>query len=228
MRPRSSGRRTWRNSIQSSLVAGVLLVMASPGPGAAVSLDGSNCVLFYGQVKRELAVCVAWESEGRTLSISLVGRAPNNVEQIVLRRDGGEPFQTLHLGAQPPINASDVGVLYINMNFDGHGDLGIMRRGDLCVRQPFFFFLYNVHTKRFVRSGVLEALTGVSFDAKSLRVISRWRDEAFRYKDSYGWAGRSLQLRVRYRRGRAQGQCVRTVYERNRNVRTARDPKPCP
>ncbi|MCP5081757.1 MAG: hypothetical protein GY948_08675 [Alphaproteobacteria bacterium] len=178
-------------------------------------------------MKRELAVCVAWEGEGRTLSISLVGRGPNTVQQIILRRNGAEPFQTLHLEARPPIGPSDVGVLYTDMNFDGHGDLGIMRRGHLSVPQPFYFLLYDPDARRFVRSGLLEAMSNVSFDTKSMRVVSRWRDKTHRYKDSFAWAGMTLQLRTRERRGGVTRRCVRIVYDWAGNTRTAHEPAPC-
>lgn len=222
MTRRASGRRPF------GVVLTALLVCAVSNAGlSAVSLDGSNCVLFKGQVKRELAVCVVWTGEGRTLSISLVGRGPNQVEQIVLRRDGAEPFQTLHVEAMPPINASDVGLLYTDMNFDGHGDLAIMRRGDLSVKQPFVYLLYDAGTKRFIRSSLLEALSSVSFDAEAERVVSRWRDKVYRYRDEYRWAHRALQLVLRERRDGAGRQCARITYTWDGNRRTMQDPTPC-
>ncbi len=227
MNRRTSARKTWRFRIWQTAAVTFLLITVSTMAKAAVSLDGSNCVLFAGQIKRELAVCVAWEAEGRTLSISLVGRGPNTVEQIILRRDGGEPFQTLHLDAQPPIGPSDVGLLYEDMNFDGHGDLGIMRTGDLSARQPFYYFLYDPSGKRFVRSSLLETMSNVSFDAKTMRVVTRWRDGTYQYKDSFEWAGHSLKLRTRERRGGAQRRCIIIVFDWQENKRTAREPRPC-
>ena len=222
LRPKARGSGVW-------LTAFIVPFLFTPTPfaTAAVSLDGSNCVLFGGQVKRELAVCVAWEGEGRTLSISLVGRGPNIVERVILRRDGAEPFQTLHLNAQPPIGPSDVGVLYTDMNFDGYGDLAIMRRGHLSVRQPFYYLLYQPKAKRFMRSSVLEQMSNLSFDAKSMRVVSQWRGKTHRFKDSFAWAGNSLRLQVRERRGGAANRCVRIEYVWTGNARTARAPAPC-
>ncbi len=222
MMRRAKGRKTWQ-----VLSAAVLICAASRMGLAAVSLDGSHCVLFAGQVKRELAVCVTWEGEGSTLSISLVGRGPNSVEQIVLRRDGAEPFQTLRVDARPPINVSNVGLLYTDMNFNGHGDIAIMRRGDLSVKQPFYFFLYDAETKRFVRSGLLETLGNVSFDPQAMRVESRWRDGTYRYLDRYRWAGRTLRLVSRERSGGAARTCIRLTYRWEGNRRTVQAQKPC-
>ena len=218
-----------RASRPAQLLVGALGLVCGAGSDgkAAVSLDGSNCVLFGGQVKRELAVCVVWEGEGRTLSISLVGRGPNTVEQVVLRRNGAEPFQTLRLDARPPIGGSDVGLLYTDMNFDGHGDFAIMRREHVSVRRPFHYFLYDAALKRYVRSGVLERLGDVTFDPASMVVVNRWRDNHFRYKDSFKWSGNSLQLHIRERSGGAEGQCIRTVYDWRGARRSARAPKPC-
>ncbi len=227
MNRRTSGPKACRCRVRQIAIAALFLPVASTFAAAAVSLDGSNCVLFGGQVKRELAVCVAWEAEGRTLSISLVGRGPNTVEQVLLRRDGGEPFQTLHLDAQPPIGPIDVGLLYTDMNFDGHSDLGIMRRGDLTVRQPFYYLLYDPNARRFVRSSLLETLGNVTFDAQTKSVVSRWRDGTHQYKDSFAWAGRDLKLRTRERRGGAQRRCQRIVFEWQGNNRKALESKPC-
>ncbi len=227
MNRRRSVRKAWQVRTLQTSIAGFLFCTAGSGAQGAVSLDGSNCILFAGQVKRELAVCVAWEGEGRTLSISLVGRAPNAVEQIVLRRDGGEPFQTLHLEANPPIGPSDVGLLYADMNFDGFGDLGIMRRGHLSVRQPFYYLLYDPGTQRFVRSSLLENMSNVSFDVAAMRVVTRWRDRTYRYKDSFEWIGRHLKLRTRERRGGNQQRCVSIAYVWQGNIRTAQEPSPC-
>lgn len=223
----SKRRKTLRhNTWRTALLVPFLAALAQPA-AAAVSLDGSNCVLFGGQVKRELAVCVAWEGEGRTLSISLVGRGPNTVEKIILRRDGAEPFQTVHLNARPPIGPSDVGLLYTDMNFDGHGDLAIMRRGHLSVRQPFYYLLYQPDAKRFERSGVLEQMSNLTFDAKAMRVVSHWRDKMHRFKDSFAWTGGTLRLQVRERRGGTTRHCVRIEYDWSGNTRTARAPIPC-
>jgi hypothetical protein len=200
----------------------------SNGSGeAAVSLDGSHCIIFGGQVKRELAVCVAWEGEGQTLSISLVGRAPNHVERIVLRRDGADPFQTLHLQAQPPISLGNVGLLYVDMNFDGYGDLGIMRREHTAVHRPFFYFLYDARLKKFTRAPVLETLDRVTFDAKAKRVTSRWREQARSYKDSYAWYGKSLRLSEREQWGGAEAGCQMIAYQWAGNRREERARTPC-
>ncbi|MEM8688108.1 MAG: hypothetical protein AAGF81_12300 [Pseudomonadota bacterium] len=210
------------------LVAAMVLSCAASLQGhGAVSLDGSNCILFAGQVKRELAVCVVWEGEGRTLSISLVGRGPNNVDTIVLRRNGAEPFQTIHVAARPPISRSDVGLLYTDMNFDGHGDFAIMRRGHGAVRTPFYYFIYDPALERYVRSGVLEGLGNVVFDATAMAVVSRWRDKTFRYKDSFKWAGKGLRLHERERSGGAEQRCVFISYEWRGVKRIAREPEPC-
>lgn len=228
MRRRTPGRKAWRKRLQSFAAAGATLCSFPSASGwAAVSLDGSNCIIFGGQVKRELAVCVAWEGEGRTLSISLVGQAPNQVDRIVLRRDGADPFQTLHLEAEPPINLGNVGVFYKDMNFDGHGDLGIMRRGHTAVRQPFFYFLYDAHLKRFERSSALEGLDGLTFDSDQKHVVSRWRDGARRYKDSYAWFGDSLRLMEREQRGGSNAKCELIDYAWAGNQRRVRSTRRC-
>ena len=229
MKERLKGRpphRTAPSLLTFGFASGLILLAALPWPppaahAGAVSLDGSNCVLFGGQARRrELAVCVAWENEGRTLSVSLIGRPPNHVEEVILRRDGGEPFQTLQLKARPPISNSDVGMLYTDMNFDGHGDLGLMRRDDPTVRRPFHYFLFDPLTKRFRRSDVLELLPGVGFDADKERVVTRWADDTYRYKDTYSWEGDSLRLRTRRRSGSGVNACefMTFVWKGNRRM----------
>ncbi len=219
--------KLWRGRIAQAFGPGLILLVFCIPSWAAVSLDGSNCVLFAGQTKRELAVCVAWAGEGHTISISLVGSAPNSVEQVVLRKDGAEPFQTLELKANPPISASDVGVLYTDMNFDGHGDLGIMRRGDLLGPEPFYYWLYNAEANKFVRSRRLENLVAASFHPKIKRVVNRWRDGRFRYKDTYTWRKNHLRLLERERMGSQRAGCQRITYEWAENTRTVQSTGPC-
>ncbi len=222
----SRRRPTLRHGLHLLGALGLTCVEADTSFGA-VSLDGSNCILFAGQVKRELAVCVVWEGEGSTLSISLVGRAPNQVDTIILRRNGADPFQTLHVAARPPITRSDVGLLYSDMNFDGKGDFAIMRRGHGAVRKPFLYFLYDPKLDRYVRSSVLEGLGTVAFDASARVVINRWRDKAYRYKDSFKWVGNRLRLHERERSGGPKRRCVHIAYEWRGRKRTALEPRPC-
>ncbi|MEM1199810.1 MAG: hypothetical protein AAGI06_10920 [Pseudomonadota bacterium] len=221
-------RRRPAHKLAPPLFGAMVLLWATSVVGhAAVSLDGSNCILFAGQAKRELALCVVWEGEGRTLSISLVGRAPNQVDTIVLRRNGAEPFQTLHVAARPPITRSDVGLLYTDMNFDGHGDFAIMRRGHAAVRRPFYYFLYDPALRRYVSSYVLEGLGAVTFDAKAMVVISQWRDRNYRYKDSFKWLAGGLRLHERERSGGTERRCVLIAYRWFERERTAHEPVPC-
>ncbi len=75
---------------------------------AAYSLDGSNCIIFVGAPKRDLAQCVRRTSEGHTLSVVLTSRAPNAVSKTSISRDGKPAFQTLTLFARPTLSSSDV------------------------------------------------------------------------------------------------------------------------
>ncbi len=89
--------RRFRQAIRAATLT--LLLIPSPAP-AQVSLDGSNCLLFGGaRPERELAQCVTFTSQKHTLTVSLYGKAPDNVTRIALSRDGLPPFQSVSVRA---------------------------------------------------------------------------------------------------------------------------------
>ncbi|MEM7430005.1 MAG: hypothetical protein AAF441_28390 [Pseudomonadota bacterium] len=213
---------------QQTRGAGLALLLFPLPAEATVSLDGSNCLLFGGaRPERELAQCVTFISGGHTLTVSLIGKAPNHVTRITLSRDGAPPFQILHTRVAPLISRTDIGVLFKDWNFDGHRDLGIMRTSDPVAAEPMRFFIFDPDAGEFVRSRELEELTAPRTDASSNRIISTRRQGVRRFEDHYAWRAGSLTLIERTERDLSTKSCRKITYAWHQNRQSESTERPC-
>ena len=187
------------------------LLLGAPQAEAAFSLDGSNCVTFSGtRPHRELAQCVVFTKGSHTLTVSLHGTAPNHVTQVTFSLDGAPPFQKLDTDIFPVITPTDVGMRIVDLNFDGHADLGLMVSMDPGGR--FHYLLFDPQANRFVSSQFLGGLEQVRVDAKRQVVVSTRRRAGATEIETFAWANGKYRIVERTIRETRTKSCMRFEY----------------
>jgi hypothetical protein len=191
---------------------------------AQVTLDGTHCVIFEGVPKGELVRCAVREGENHVLTIALVGRYPNRVEEIVLSLNGRPPFQRLKLSALPLISRTDVGLLREDFNFDGASDLAIMEQAG---KMGFLYYLFDAASGRFLPNAELAAIASPQFDGARKLIRSRWSRGGISGDDSYVWEGDRPVLAERLSRDSRGGRCVEARHERRNGRLELVETLPC-
>lgn len=187
-----------RRSVLHAAAIGAALYAMSAGPllGANAAND-LHCEIFSPHATGILAACAGpFPGLDRTITISLVGSAPNLVREIRLALDEEpRPFQSISVDARPVVDIETVGILLMDMNFDGYSDLALMQ----SLSAGYRYFLYNAGTGRFAASAELDKVAWPEFDAERRTVKSYWQREDGTFgHDVYSWNdGRLLVLETR-------------------------------
>ena len=202
-----------RSPCSQTSVLALLLLGTAPHAHAALSLDGSHCVIFEGsRPQRESAQCVVFTAGSHTLTISLHGTAPNQVTEVVFSRDGAPPFQRLRVGITPLITPTDVGLLITDMNFDGHLDVGLMKNNDPGARGGLHHLLFDPAANRFIPSPFLNTRKGLKFDAQGSQVVSTRRKTGRVEVEKFAWKNGKYVIVERTIRDTRLRTCKRLEY----------------
>lgn len=97
---------------------------------------------------------------------------------------------------------SEVDALYVeDVNFDGYADLRIMKYLPGGANVPYFFWLYDKDTDKFVEAKEFEVVLSPQVDAQNKELISRQRVSAAEYVTEYykpqGWIPRLVRREER-------------------------------
>jgi hypothetical protein len=97
---------------------------------------------------------------------------------------------------------SEVDALYVeDVNFDGYADLRIMKYLPGGANVPYFFWLYDKETDKFVEAKEFEVVLSPQVDAQNKELISRQRVSAAEYVTEYyrpqGWVPRLMRREER-------------------------------
>jgi len=182
---------------------------------ASKAADNLICELFAPAGPGTLADCSGpFTEEGDEIVISLVGRSPNRVSEIRLRRDGEPaPFQSIPVSVRPVIDAETVGILLMDMDFDGDKDLAVMKRLN-GEDAGYRYFLYDSGSEEFKAHADLEQIAWPEFDpeAKTIRSYFERADGRLGH-DIWVWRGGKLvnTERREYVTG-ADGTCRLELY----------------
>ena len=194
------------------LFAGTALPSASR---AQLTLDGTHCVVFPEIFVGELARCVTLRADNSTLTVSLIGRPPNEVQRIELKIDGQLPFQVIDLDARPTVDSQNIGMLITDMNFDGHKDFAVMNTRPPGPTVSYVYFLFDPKTGAFANSPELAEITAPVFDKNKRQIRSQWRDGAARYgRDRYVWQDGKPVLQERIETQRHGETCLQKHFRR--------------
>lgn len=174
-------------------VSAVILLLDQSRMWAANAANDLHCALFQPRGQGILSVCEGpFPGTGGDIVISLVGHAPNVVSEIRLSRTPQtQPFQTLTLEVRPVIDVETVGVLFMDMNFDGYADLGVMR----SLADGYRYFLFKPQTETFVANSQLDAIAWPEFnpERKTIRSYVPESDGRSRY-ETFIWSHDALHL----------------------------------
>lgn len=175
----------------TALSWGLSIWLASP-LWAANAANDLTCDLYRPPADGLLAVCTGpFSPQDRQITIALAGAAPNTVREIRLTADDDKtPFQTIAVDARPVIDIETVGVLFMDMNFDGYADLAIMNSLDAGYR----YFLYQPGADIFRASDELDAIAWPEFDKRSKTVRSyTQRADGTSGHDTFIWTNGQLR-----------------------------------
>lgn len=97
---------------------------------------------------------------------------------------------------------SEIDALYVeDVNFDGYADLRIMKYLPGGANVPYFFWLYDKETDKFVEAKEFEVVLSPQVDAQKKELISRQRVSAAEYVTEYykpqGWIPRLVRREER-------------------------------
>lgn len=119
---------------------------------------------------------------------------------------GGLEVESSAIGDAPALEVLD-------MDFDGYADLRVAQFRPAAPNVPYFNWLFDPASGRFVRSAELDAIVSPVFDAQARQIRSEWRDGAARYGiDIYEIVrGKPLLARKELREYTQPGVHTRTV-----------------
>ncbi len=209
-----------------ALSASVTIV---PDARAAFATEGLSCTLTQ-TAKGTLATCDGSISDdGADISIALRGTAPNNVTEVALTRDNEtSPFQIISVEAQPVIDPETVGILFIDMNFDGFRDLAVMEFLPAGANVPYLYYLYDPTTRMYARYQALDEITSPEILKTQKKIRSNWRSSAAEGgEDLWAWQdGQPVLVERIKRRWTKAGHCTAAFYRlRNGKLRQYRKSK---
>ncbi|MGI9483622.1 MAG: XAC2610-related protein [Hyphomicrobiales bacterium] len=178
---------------------------SAPDVMATMTLDGTNCVRWGGERDGDLVRCVGELGGGQKLSVSLYGKQPNKVTNIIISLDGGPPMQNIALNAEPIIDHMNVGMIFADMNFDGFTDIAVMISASKPGGQRHVHFLYDKQSKKYFKNKKLSEISPVKLEPQQKHLFSKWRKSTtLSGRDTYEWRNSALVMterRVRYDTG---------------------------
>ncbi|NNF80687.1 MAG: hypothetical protein HKN05_21900 [Rhizobiales bacterium] len=200
-------------------IAALALVAAIAAPTAAWATFAANdlsCTVHAPAQPGLLARCDGpFKGPGETISIELHGTAPNRVQTVRLKfADGALPTQDIALKAEPIIDLETVGVLFMDFNFDGLEDLGVMEFLPAGANVPYKFYLFDPVRGKFVENAALSAVTSPEVQSEKKQISSHWQDGAARYgHDLYQWMEGTLTLLSRVEQNYTDSGCHSKTYQ---------------
>lgn len=196
---------------------------------AAFATEGLSCTLTSA-AEGTLATCDGSISDdGADITIALQGTAPNTVTRVALTRDSEDkPFQVLDMEAQPVIDPETVGILFIDLNFDGFRDLAVMEFLPSGPNVPYLYHLYDPGTRTYVRYRALDKITSPEVLKSQRRIRSNWRSSAAEAgEDLWSWQdGEPVLVEQVKKRWTSSGHCSAAYYRlKNGKLRQYRKSK---
>ena len=196
---------------------------------ASKAADNLICELYAPAGPGTLAECSGPFTEaGDEIVISLVGRTPNRVSEVRLARDGeAKPFQSIPVSVRPVIDPETVGILLMDMDFDGDKDLAVMKRlsGEGA---GYRYFLYDSDAGEFRANADLEQIAWPEFNPKAKTIRSYFERADGRVgHETWDWRGGKLVNTARRETvTAADGTCRMELYRlsQGRLVHSATEP----
>ncbi len=174
-------------------ICSVCYGLAAEPAFASNAADNLTCEIFLPRNAGILSTCTGpFPGTAADIEISLFGAAPNAVRELRVAMDGGaQEVQHIGIDVRPVIDIETVGILFMDMNFDGFSDIAVMKSLDTGYR----YFVYDPAGARFVASPELDKVAWPEFDAARGTVTSFWQrdDGTFGHK-IYVWNGDRLEL----------------------------------
>ncbi len=199
--------------------AALLIAAAIAAPSAAwatFAANDLNCTVHTPAQSGLLARCDGpFKGPGKEISIELHGSAPNQVHSVRLNfSDGALRSQDIALKAEPVIDLETVGVLFMDFNFDGLEDLGVMEFLPAGPNVPYKVYLFDPAKGKFIENAALSALTSPEVQTKKKQISSHWRDGAARSgHDLYQWINGTLTLVSRVEQNYSDSGCRSKIYQ---------------
>ena len=190
---------------------------------ATFATEGLSCTLSNA-ARGALASCDgSLSDDGPAIKITLEGRAPNSVTRVSLSRGRDpKPFQQINVRAQPVIDPETIGILFIDLDFDGYRDLAVMAFLPAGPNVPYLYFLYKPNQQKFVRSRQLDKITSPEVLKSRKLLRSNWRSSADEAgEDLWAWHnGHAFLVERIKKRWTSHGDCSATFYKfRNGRLR---------
>ncbi len=179
---------------------------------ATFAAEGLSCKLSGISGRGELVRCDGvFRDGGEAISIAFSGTAPNHVTEVELTR-GREtkPFQVLQTDIRPTVDLETVGILFIDLNFDGHRDMALMAALPAGADVPYIYYLYDRESKQFVHEPRLDPVSSPEIFADEKEIRAYWQlSPALSGQDIWQWLDGEPVMTGRIEETRpTEGQCT--------------------
>ncbi len=217
--------------ISAAAVMALCIASNSDAARATFAAENLSCDIAQPQGDDVLATCTG-PAGGRPGSISIIylGSAPNFVREVRLKWSGeDQPFQTIAVSARPLIDLETVGVLYRDMNFDGHNDLAVMRSAN-GNDAGYDFFLFDDESGQFTANQALNDHSWPDFDTQR-KVVRTYEEppQGGRIVNEYVWQNNGaliLNLRIEWSANDAE-TCKQTRFSDDNDAGRIINQQPC-
>lgn len=179
----------------NTAVFGAAMLVAALGvsaPGwASNAANDLTCEIFLPRGEGILSICSGpFAGTDDDITITLSGFAPNRVGEIRLALDDTpQPFQRIPVDVRPVIDIETVGILFMDMDFDGYSDLAVMK----SLRDGYRYFLFEPAAGKFAASDELDKVAWPEFDPQTRSVRSyRQRADGTSGHDHFVWSSGRL------------------------------------
>ena len=165
--------RHHRRMFCAAMLAAALGVPALSSAGASNAANALTCEIFAPRSEGTLSICSGpFPGTDEGITITLSGLTPNRVREIRLAvEDSPQPFQRIRVDVRPVIDIETVGILFMDMNFDGYSDLAVMK----SLREGYRYFLFQPAAGKFAASDELDKVAWPEFDPETRTVRSYWQ-----------------------------------------------------
>jgi len=118
-----------------------------------------------------------------------------SANKIEVYNEFGKKVQELVFSETSTPDGSQLGVVIEDMNFDGYKDIRIQQFLPASPNIPYYYWLWDKKSSKFIKNNNLEKITSPVFDAKSKSIKSNVRENAGTYYDyEYKYIGNELTL----------------------------------
>lgn len=118
-----------------------------------------------------------------------------SASKIEIYNEVEKKVQELTFSATSTPDSTQLGIVIEDMNFDGYKDIRIQQFLPAAANVPYYYWLWDKETSKYVKNTDLEKITSPLFDAENKLIKSNVKENADTYYDyEYKYIGNKITL----------------------------------